>query len=237
MTRITFAALFPELLNENGDSENAAVLSARAGWSGVAAETVAIAADAPWPTERPAVLVLGSGVDAALPHAAAALDLERDRLADWLAAGTRLLAIGTGMELLIDTVVTSTATIDGLGLLAGSIEELGARASGDLVVDAPEGRLVGFENHSRRIAFADDLDALGTVVSGVGEGNGREGVRTASILGTRLHGPVMALNPALADQLLTEALGERYSAETEAARQVDGYAASARDAIVRSLKR
>lgn len=237
MTAITFAALFPEMLNENGDSENAAVLATRAGWSGIRVDRLSVAVDAGWPSERPTVLILGSGVDAALPHAAAALDAEHERLSDWLAAGTRLLAIGTGMELLLDTFVTATGTIDGLGLLAGSTEALAERASGDLVVEAPEGRLVGFENHARRIVFPDTLDAVGSVISGVGEGGGREGVRTASILGTRLHGPVMALNPGLADRLLAEVLGDGYSAESETARQADGFAASAREAIVRSLKR
>lgn len=237
MTTITFAALFPEILNENGDSENAAVLATRAGWSGFPVETISLATDARWPSERPSVLVLGSGVDAVLPHAAAALDAERNRMADWLAAGTRVVAVGTGMELLLDTFVTAAGTVDGLGLLAGSTEELSERASGDLVVDAPEGRLVGFENHARRIEFAATLDPLGSVVNGIGESGGREGVRTPSILGTRLHGPVLALNPGLADRMLIEVLGEGYSAESEAARQADGFAASAREAIVRSLKR
>jgi hypothetical protein len=50
---------------------------------------------------------------------------------------------------------------------------------------------------------------VGTVVRGVGneEASGVEGAWAGHVLGTYLHGPVLARNPRLADLLLTWALG------------------------------
>src|SRR4029077_10941834 len=48
---------------------------------------------------------------------------------------------------------------------------------------------------------------LATVVTGVGNGDGTEGVCAARVIGTYLHGPVLVRNPGLADLLLTWAAG------------------------------
>ena len=51
---------------------------------------------------------------------------------------------------------------------------------------------------------------LGHVVVGVGNGagDGSEGAVRGRVVGTYLHGPVLARNPALADRLLSWALGD-----------------------------
>jgi CobQ-like glutamine amidotransferase family enzyme len=50
---------------------------------------------------------------------------------------------------------------------------------------------------------------LGRVVSGIGngDGSGTDGARAGRVLGTYLHGPVLARNPALADMVLALASG------------------------------
>ena len=52
---------------------------------------------------------------------------------------------------------------------------------------------------------------LARVVVGVGNGDGRgtEGAWSGRVVGTYLHGPVLARNPALADLLLGWAVGSR----------------------------
>ena len=69
--------------------------------------------------------------------------------------------------------------------------------------------LTGFENHGGRTALGADALPLAQVRVGVGNGggDGTEGALAGRIVGTYLHGPVLARNPALADLLLGWALG------------------------------
>jgi lipid II isoglutaminyl synthase (glutamine-hydrolysing) len=66
----------------------------------------------------------------------------------------------------------------------------------------------GFENHGGRTTLAEGTVPLGRVTAGVGNGDGGEGAVSGGVVGTYLHGPVLARNPALADVLLAWALGE-----------------------------
>ncbi|MDT7668983.1 MAG: hypothetical protein QOC74_1766, partial [Pseudonocardiales bacterium] len=75
------------------------------------------------------------------------------------------------------------------------------------------GQLCGFENHRGATSLGRDARPLGQVVDGIGNGAtpfGRaavEGVLSERIIGTYLHGPVLARNPALADHILVRATG------------------------------
>src|SRR5699024_4491581 len=71
------------------------------------------------------------------------------------------------------------------------------------------GTLTGTENHIGRSSLGADATPLGTVISGVGNDDAVEGARAGKIIGSYLHGPVLARNPALADVLLGWAVGER----------------------------
>ena len=68
--------------------------------------------------------------------------------------------------------------------------------------------LTGFENHGGLTALAEGAVPLGRVTVGVGNGDGSEGAVRGRVVGTYLHGPVLARNPALADVLLSWALGD-----------------------------
>lgn len=230
MTRAILQFL-PEVLDVNGDAQNALVLAQRARWAGLDVELVPVRAGDAVP-ERPAAVVLGSSVDGELPRIRRELEPFASALFEWVDAGVPVLAIGTGLEVLTDGV-DALGGIDGLGLVHGRATPLPERAATDLVVDAAEGRLVGFENHAR--GLADVVTPLGRVATGVGNGNGADGVRSGSVLGTHLHGPVLAKNPALADEMLGAAFGDDYSADDDRIRFVDGTARAAREAILKKL--
>jgi CobQ-like glutamine amidotransferase family enzyme len=72
-------------------------------------------------------------------------------------------------------------------------------------------------------------------VSGVGDGRGVDGVRHGSVLGTRLHGPVLAKNPALADALLARAFGHPVVPVSDQAKAADAAAAAIRARLVKAL--
>lgn len=224
--------LFPAHLDVNGDSQNARVLATRATWAGVPTDVVEIPLGADLPATAPAAIVIGSSVDAEIAVVAAALRPLADRLRGWVADGIPLLAVGTGYELLTSGVrLAAGDEVDGLGIFPGRAEPLATRATDDLVVDTAYGRLIGYENHARGISAASDASPLGRVVHGTGNGAGVEGALVGTAIGTHLHGPVLAKNPAVADALLTLALGEAYSADDARIRQVDDMARAAREVI------
>jgi CobQ-like glutamine amidotransferase family enzyme len=77
------------------------------------------------------------------------------------------------------------------------------------------GSLTGFENHRGITTLGPGMTALGRVVTGTGNGTTEpgtrhrtEGVLTEHIIGTYMHGPVLARNPALADHILHKITGQ-----------------------------
>jgi CobQ-like glutamine amidotransferase family enzyme len=88
----------------------------------------------------------------------------------------------------------------------------GPRSVGE-VVSEPDGldglsTLTGFENHGGLTTRGEATAALARVRAGTGNGDGTEGAVSGRVVGTYLHGPVLARNPALADLLLGWALHE-----------------------------
>ena len=233
---LTIASIIPSLQNTNGDAENAAVLAARARWAGLDARVVAVESRDDLP-EHVDVVVLGSGSDSSLEASRDVLLTLHDEFRRWGTEGVPILSIGTGWELLSWGIERAGAPdVQGLGILPGRAVPRGARVTGDLVVTSPRhGMLVGFENHAR-----DYVGAEGSPVGRVraGSGNGRdssqEGVVMGAVIGTHLHGPVLAKNPAFADHLL-DLMAERAGLEyTPGARAtaVDAYASAAREALL-----
>ena len=232
---LTILSILPDLLNVNGDAENARVLAQRASWSEIGARIVTHA------TVRPDLVVIGSGVDAMLGVLASALVAQADSLRGWLSDGTAILAVGTGFELLSEGVQLSPEEwLTGIAIFPGRSVHAATRVSDDLVVSSRFGRLVGYENHARdyRLAAgAGDAGALGTVLYGRGNGPGgrAEGAAQGTAFGTHLHGPVLAKNPAFAYHLLAIAAGQAYSAGNERAARVDEIARAARNQIAMRL--
>ncbi|MDR5700137.1 type 1 glutamine amidotransferase [Agromyces aerolatus] len=234
----TIVTLVPSLLDTNGDAQNAAVLARRLQWAGHEAQVVAVEDRSELPEQVDAVIV-GSGNDSTLEPARERLLTMHDELRRWGTEGVPILSVGTGWELLSWGVESADGrTVEGLGVLPGRAVPRATRATGDLVVRSPRfGHLVGFENHARDYVQAE-ASPLGRIVSGIGNGRdaGQEGVVMGWVLGTHLHGPVLAKNPAMADAIATEMAtragvayepGERTAA-------VDAYAEEARRAQLRA---
>jgi hypothetical protein len=100
--------------------------------------------------------------------------------------------------------------VAGAGILDLTTSTGRRRAVGEVVAEATDSNiqtLTGFENHRGRTRLGGDATPLGRVVSGTGNGDGTDGVLTSSVVGTYLHGPVLARNPTLADFILSRATG------------------------------
>lgn len=231
-------SFLPSLLNSNGDAENASVLAHRARWAGQDARVTAIDSPEDVPTQ-PDLVVVGSAPDASIDVVRTLLLAAHDELRRWATEGVPILAVGTGWELLSWGIEFADGTSrEGLAVLPGRAVPRTERASGDLVVTSRHGRLVGYENHARDYVGAEG-SPLGRVVhgSGNGRGSGLEGAVMGSVIGTHLHGPVLAKNPALADHLLELAFRrrDREYVPGERSAVVDGYANEARKRTLASL--
>ena len=208
---LKIAVLYPELLGTYGDGGNALVLASRARRRGIEVEVVQVALDEVIPDAK--VLLLGGGEDG--PQRQATYGLAKDdTLAKRVNDGAVLLAVCAGFQLIGTSYeVEGGLHVDGLGLVDAVTTRGAKRRVGDLLTRVGDRWMVGFENHGGETELGLNEVPLGVVESGIG--NGRfagdaryvDGVRRGSIFGTYAHGPVLAQNPWLADELLTQAVG------------------------------
>lgn len=210
---VTIGLLFPDVLGTYGDNGNAIVLRQRLRWRGLDADVLPIGVEDPVPASCD-VYLLGGGEDAVQKVAADRL-LQTRGLALAAAAGAPVLAVCAGMQILGHSFTPASGRPHaGLGLLDIVTVARARRAVGEVVVE-PDARLLasrlyGFENHLGGSTISSSAAPLGKVLCGVGNGVGRrdEGVVQGRIVGTYLHGPVLARNPELADLLLHWATGQ-----------------------------
>jgi len=212
------AVVYPESLGTYGDAGNALVLAKRLQWRGIRSQLVPVRIGAPVP-EYCDVYVLGGGEDVA--QTAAAMTLRRSRgFRRGVESGAGVFAVCAGLQILGEHFCGPGGHVaSGLGLLDARSDELATRAVGDVVVDtAPTlvGPVTGFENHRSGTRLGPGLVPLGRVRHGVGNGDGGDGVMAGGIIGTYLHGPVLAANPALADLILERVVGPLPDLDVEA---------------------
>jgi len=210
---IAIALIRPGLLGTYGDRGNAIVLAERLRRRGIEARVLDLDRG-PVPADADLYL-LGGGEDGAQSSVAADAQL-RAALHAAVGKGAVVLGVCAGFQLLGTSFETGTGeTVEGFGVLdCRSARRAGARAVGE-VCSEPRGELglpalTGFENHGGGTWLSPDLDALGRLELGIGngDGSGTEGAISGRVVGTYMHGPVLVRNPALADLLLSWAVGE-----------------------------
>jgi CobQ-like glutamine amidotransferase family enzyme len=163
---------------------------------------------------------MGGGEDA--PQTLAALELRAGTgagptpaLVEAVAGGAAVLAVCAGLQVLGNHFAGEDGKAhEGLGLLdCETHRDAGARRVGEVLVTPDPGLglpdLTGYENHGGVTVLGPTARPLGKVVVGRGNdgGDGTEGIVNGRVIGTYLHGPVLARNPALADHLLASVLG------------------------------
>lgn len=238
------AVLFPDLLGTYGDGGNGLILARRAEWRGVDVQLLQAVSDAPVPEAD--IYCLGGGEDG--PQVRAARTLTEDgTLAARVDQGAVVLAVCAGFQVVGRSFPGAGGEAhEGVGLLdIETVKGTGPRAVGEVVAEVvgPAGQpgadalaalpaLTGFENHGGVTARGEGTAALGLVTAGVGNGDGSEGAVRGRVVGTYLHGPVLARNPALADVLLSWALDDAALAPLD-----DGAAESLREERLGATRR
>jgi len=216
---VRIAVVFPDMLGTYGDGGNTIGLTYRLRARGMDAQVVAVNGDDPLPLSCDIYLIGGSED---CPQERAAERLAHGELARAVDRGAAVLVVCSGLQLLgLSFPARDGRSLPGLGLLpchtthppAGT-----ARAVGHVIVrPQPASRLpdvVGFENHRARTILEPGATPLGACLRGYGndptapESDRVDGIVHGRLVGTYLHGPVLALNPALADLLLSWVVGD-----------------------------
>lgn len=204
---VDIGLVLPDLLGTYGDSGNAEVLRRRLEWRGIPARIIPITVDDPMPLSLP-LYVVGGGEDTAQELAMRYLG----GLGTAAERGAIVFAVCAGLQLLgHQFTVASGQTRAGLGMLDAWTVAAARRAIGEIITEPSaaglDQPLTGFENHQGRTELGPRACPLANVTRGIGNGDGTEGVAQGRIIGTYLHGPVLARNPQLADLLLTRVVG------------------------------
>lgn len=211
---LRIAHLYPDLMSIYGDRGNVLALSQRARWRGIGVEVRPYSAGAAFDAEWPDVFFFGGGQDQGQDVVGADLaGANGEAIRRAIAGGAAAFTVCGGYQLFgIEYVPENAPPIPGLGLLDVRTRAGKKRFVGNLVVETPDGMLVGFENHSGRTYLGSRAVPLGAVVVGHGN-NGEdrtEGAVQGKMIGTYSHGSCLPKNPWLADKLLAWALERRH---------------------------
>ncbi|HZE38430.1 MAG TPA: DJ-1/PfpI family protein [Stackebrandtia sp.] len=205
--------IYPDLLSTYGDRGNLLILAHRAESRRILTESIMVRSDRPIPREAD-IYLIGGGEDG--PQSLAANKMIADgAVAEAASLGKVIFAVCAGYQILGESFVASGERCGGLGLLDMRSDRGETRAVGELSgkvdprLNLPE--LTGFENHGGRTHLGPESSPLASVEHGIGNDGAGEGAWRDKIVGTYLHGPALARNPALADLLLAWSIGRQPS--------------------------
>lgn len=210
---VRIVRILPELLRLNGSLGNAEVLQARLNWWGLEVQLHDARAGENLP-DYADIVVLGSGTSSALATAAAELTRWRNGLHRIAEQGGLWCGFGLGGDLLGLTVSSSSGeTHQGLGLTPVVARLGGPRFSGEVSGRDPQGRVVAGYLNDHTIREGSGVSPLISVnihektpwsghTALDEEGTIFEGVCQDGLWVSALSGPLLALNPGFADDIL-----------------------------------
>ncbi len=201
---LTIGLLYPELLGTYGDGGNALVLAERARRRRLDVEVISVGIDDDVPDAS--IYLLGGGEDG--PQRLGADLLRRSTFPLRVRDGRYVLAVCAGLQILgTSFAVEGDDEYEGLGLVDVVTHRGERRSVGDLVVRVNERLLVGFENHGGRTTLGPGVEPFGVVERGRGNDGTVDGYTTSTVWASYAHGPVLAMNPWFADEVLERVLG------------------------------
>lgn len=229
MASLNILHLYPNTLHLNGEAGNVLALKRRAELAGFKVLVKFAEIGETLPKVRPHLVFIGSGTSQATLTAAEHIIKFDRELHGWVKQGTKVLAVGTGFDLISQgLILPDGTTVNGLGMTNTTHRVTGNHLVGEVVVDAD---FAGFINSDREIIRGDDAFALGRVqrsdeVSLVGY---LDGYSDGKVWATNVQGPFLPMNPSFADEILA-AIFPTY-VNTDSSRTLDSLAAKARKAI------
>jgi CobQ-like glutamine amidotransferase family enzyme len=245
---IRFLHLFPSQLGLNGETGNLDALVARLKWSGVESRVEEFDGSGSISSNIDAVFI-GSGTLAGALEALELVEGQASKLRELASDGVPFLAFGLGWEILGESIeLLDGRTVAGVGIFPSRSQRVAIRASSESYGYDQSGNLTtGYANHSSEIELLSNAQPLISLKSGFGNSSSKsaravpgEGLIDENLMAARLNGPLLPMNPHLADQFLTivaEKSGFKYQQESAEAKIADDYAASARAELKQRLTR
>jgi len=212
--KVVIAHLYPREMNIYGDLGNVLALTRRLEWRGYEVDVRAVEIGEPFDWGATDIVFGGGGQDSGQLIMGTDLLSRGEDLRQLAADGVPMLAICGTYQLFGRGFTTLDGReIPGIDIFRASTIGSNVRMTGNIVIDSPFGRLVGFENHSGQTILEPGQEPLGKVRKGYGNNpkSRREGAMSSQAIGTYLHGPILPKNPALADHLILAALKRRYN--------------------------
>lgn len=229
MANITLLHLYPQTLKLNGEVGNVTALKVRAGLYGHELKVSHVEVGQALPKKRPNIVFIGSGTLAGTKLAQADLVSKEFELHQWIAAGTKVVAVGSGFDLISqELILESGEALRGLGLTNTTHNITGRHLVGEVTLT---NGLAGFVNSDRKIVRGSNDFVLGKVTRSDEAGlvDFLDGYFDGKVLGSVVQGPLLPMNPALADKILASVA--KLPAKTAAVKKLDSLASKARDAI------
>ncbi|GGL35792.1 cobalamin biosynthesis protein CobB [Phycicoccus endophyticus] len=236
---LTLVHLYPREMSIYGDRGNTHALASRIRRHGYSVEVVLH--DPGDPFRADAHLVLGGGgQDSGQARVEADLEAIGPSLKAMARDGVPMLVICGMYQLFGDSFHTVTGQVlPGLSILEVTTRGNDKRMIGPVCLETDLGRVVGYENHSGSTVLGPGQQPFGRVLAGHGNNgeDGTEGARTANVIGSYLHGPLLPANPMVSDALIAVAAEQATGRPFEPAQLADPLATQARERQVRRLLR
>jgi CobQ-like glutamine amidotransferase family enzyme len=245
---VTLLHLFPSQLGLNGEAGNVSCLLKRLEWAGHKGSVVVYDGAGDIPTAVDAVFI-GSGTLAGAIEALRLLSKGKQELEELANSGVPFLALGLGWEILGESLtLTDGELIHGVGVYPSKSIRCNQRASAESFGFDPNQNLTtGYANHQSVIELAPGVSPWITLSEGYGNSSIEkadlrpdEGLRHKGLFAARLNGPLLPLNPHLADEFLAvvaKKSGFEYVQESSDAQRADGFALNARAELKKRLTR
>lgn len=207
---LLIANVHPLLTAAQGDDGNARALRHRARLHGIESSIITVGGSRALPTAD--VYLIGGAPRSKQPQLVSALRKD-GRLATAVAGGAVVFGVNAGFLALGETYTGKDSTTREGACLLDVRFTTGDGIEGPVVTRANAalglGELSGYESHTGRATLGPGVRPLATLECGVGNGDrpATDGAVAGKVIGTWLHGPVLARNPELADLLLRWAVG------------------------------
>jgi CobQ-like glutamine amidotransferase family enzyme len=245
---VKFLHLFPKQLGLNGEQGNLDCLVQRLTWAGQECHVEVFEGEGNIPSKIDAVFI-GSGTLAGALEALELLGDQGPTIRQLASEGTPILALGLGWEILGESIkLLDQSSVVGAGVFPSRSQRVQQRASAESFGFDESGVLTtGYANHSSEIELLDQAAALIQLQVGFGNSSSQtarqrpdEGLLVGNLMAARLNGPLLPLNPHLADKFLSMVASRSnfdYNQNSSEARTADAFAAKARSELKERLAR
>lgn len=210
--------LYPDELNIYGDRGNLVTLYRRCEWRGISVSVTPLPLNQSFAASDYDLLFMGGGQDSQQIQVCQDMQkVKKDSLLEAAQNKVVFLTICGGYQLMGHYYQPHQGDrLPGLSLIDAYTVAGHNRFIGNVCIVRPNGQtVVGFENHSGLTYLGEGVTPLGKVKTGHGNNgqSGFEGAVVGNLYGTYLHGSLLPKNPDLADELIVNALQNRYQEE------------------------